>query len=289
MPGGKCKEGIVAELNSERIRELQVLARDARAEIVSNVHKAKCGHPGGSLSAVELLVSLYFQDMNIDPSKPDWYKRDRFVLSKGHASIGLYTILAMRGYFPLEELATFDRIDSRMQAHPDMNMTPGVDMSSGSLGQGISVAAGIALGAKLRGQDFKVFVMLGDGELQEGQVWEAAFMAQRYELDNLIALVDLNQVQLYGWQHPEPRAAFTKAADKFSSFGWQVLEVDGHDFPAILDALQNVRSTQGKPSVIIANTIKGKGVSFMEGQYAWHAVAPNDEECACALEELGRC
>ena len=271
------------------LKELEELARFCRMEIVRTVHHAKCGHPGGSLSAVELLISLYFDHMKIDPSNPNWDERDRFILSKGHASIGLYTILAQRGYFPPEELSTFDRINSRMQAHPCMKTTPGIDMSTGSLGQGLSVGAGIALGAKLSDKKFQTYVMLGDGELQEGQNWEAAFMAQRYQLDNLIAIIDSNQVQLYGWQHPEPTPAFNQTSDKFRSFGWKVIEIDGHNFKNILEALNEARASEDMPIAIMANTVKGKGVSFMEGEYSWHAAAPNDEQCACALDELGRC
>jgi transketolase len=279
----------VKKEDEKKVDQLLAIAKKVRINIVHNVHAAKCGHPGGSLSAVELLTALYFDTLRIDPHNPRWEDRDRFILSKGHASIGLYAVLAERGYFPVDELKTFDTIDSRMQAHPDMNMTPGIDMSTGSLGQGLSAGVGIAIGARMLKKDFLTYVMLGDGEIQEGQIWEAAFVAARYGLDNLIGILDNNKVQLYGWQHPEPQCPMDDPAAKFKSFGWHVIELDGHDFGAIIAGFEEARAVKRQPSMVIANTIKGKGVSFMEGRYEWHAQAPNDDQCTCALDELENC
>ena len=276
-------------ITATEISELRAIAKQVRKNIVRNIHTAKCGHPGGSLSAVELLIALYFRELSIDPENPRSEYRDRFILSKGHASLSLYAVLAERGYFPVEELATFDMINSRMQAHPDMHSTPGIDMSTGSLGQGLSAGIGMALGAKILKKDFRTYVMLGDGELQEGQIWEAAFIAERYRLDNLIAILDNNRVQLYGWQHPEPRCPMDDPISKFRAFGWHAIEIDGHDFEAIFCGLDEVRKVDGHPKIIVANTIKGKGVSYMEGRYEWHAMAPNDDQCTCALQELDVC
>jgi transketolase len=279
----------VAKPDLTKIDELKKIAGRVRVEIIRNVHIAQGGHPGGSLSVAELLTALYFHTLRIDPKNPQWEDRDRFVLSKGHASIALYAVLAERGYFPVEELATFDAIDSRMQAHPDMKVTPGIDMSTGSLGQGLSVGVGMALGAKMLKKDFLTYVMIGDGETQEGQIWEAAFSAERYGLDNLIGILDYNKVQLYGWQHPQPLCPMDEPAKKFQAFGWHIIELDGHDFEAIIVGLEAAKQVKGRPTMIIADTVKGRGVSFMEGCYEWHAKPPNDDECILALGELSSC
>lgn len=266
--------------------ELTEVARKVRINIIRSVHNANGGHFGGPLSAVELLVSLYFHELRIDPQNPSWKDRDRFILSKGHSAIGLYAVLAARGFFPIEELMTFDAIDSRLQGHPDMTKTPGIDMSSGSLGQGISVGIGFALGARMLGKDFRTYIMIGDGESQEGQIWESAFIAARYKLDNLVAILDYNKVQQFGWQYPVELVPIENPASKFKAFGWNTIEIDGHDFQSIFNAFEEAKQTEGKPCIIIAHTIKGKGVSFAEGQYQWHARVPNDEELALALAQL---
>lgn len=270
------------------IPQLIEIARSVRIDIVQAIHHANGGHFGGPLSAVELLVALYFRELNVDPVRPQWEDRDRFILSKGHSAIALYAVLAERGYFPVEELMTFDAIDSRMQGHPDMKQTPGVDMSSGSLGQGLSAGIGMALGARVLGKSFRTYVMIGDGESQEGQIWEAAFIASRYQLDNLVAILDYNKVQQFGWQYPEPLLPIDHPEEKFAAFGWHVIEIDGHDFNAILNAFDQAKMVKGKPTIIIAHTVKGKGVSFAEGKYQWHAKVPNDEELTLALAELVR-
>jgi transketolase len=272
------------------IQELQDLSAQARRLILESVHKAGAGHVGGPLSAADLLIALYFDVLNIDPAKPDWSDRDRFILSKGHSSIGLYAVLALRGYFPIEELSTFDQIDSRLQGHPDMTKLPGLDMSTGSLGQGLSPGLGMALGAKLRKQSFHTWVMLGDGEIQEGQIWEAAFVASRYRLDNLTAILDFNGLPQFGWPSDN---GFTRErpiedpAAKFHAFGWHTVECDGHDHPSIRAAFQEALDHREEPTCVIAHTIKGKGVSFMEGDFNWHAKAPDDEQLANALKEIG--
>jgi transketolase len=239
-----------------------------------------------------MLVALYFRVLKVRPEEPDWPDRDRFILSKGHSSIALYTALALRGYFPVDELSTFDAIDSRLQGHPDMTSTPGVDMSSGSLGLGFSGGLGIALGAKHLGKDFKTYVMLGDGECNEGIVWEAAHVAPRYQLDNLVAIIDHNKLQQFGW-HGEslaerlPPYTGTELVDRWSAFGWEVLEMDGHDMESILDTMAKVDKTNGQPKAIIAHTVKGKGVSYMENDFTWHSRVPTDDELATAMRELG--
>jgi transketolase len=271
------------------IEELTSLSAQARRLVLESVHKAGAGHVGGPLSAADLLVALYFDVLNIDPQRPDWPDRDRFILSKGHSSIGLYSVLAMRGYFPLEELDTFDQINSRLQGHPDMTKLPGLDMSTGSLGQGLSPGVGMALGARLKGKDFHTWVMLGDGEIQEGQIWEAAFVAARYNLDNLTAILDYNRLPQFGWpskngitrDHPidDPGA-------KFAAFGWNVVECNGHDHASIRTAFKRALDHPGESTCIVAHTIKGKGVSFMEGDFNWHAKAPDDEQLRAAVKEL---
>ncbi len=274
------------------LEEMRDLARQARAHIVRSIATAHGGHLGGPLSAIDMLIALYFRILNVRPQEPDWPDRDRFVLSKGHSSIALYTALAMRGYFPTEELATFDAIDSRLQGHPDMTSTPGVDMSSGSLGLGFSGGLGIALGAKHLGKDFNTYVMLGDGECNEGIVWEGAHVAQRYQLDNLIAIVDHNKLQQFGW-HGEtvserlPPYTGSELVDRWAAFGWEIFEMDGHDMADILTTLEKAVGTSGRPKAVIAHTVKGKGVSYMENDYKWHSRVPTDDELKTAMRELG--
>lgn len=272
-------------------RDLEEIARRIRVEVVLSVAHARAGHIGGPLSAADLLAALYFEVLRIRPAEPAWADRDRFVLSKGHSSIALYATMALRGYFPIEELRTFDTLDSRLQGHPDMTLLPGIDMSTGSLGLGISAAVGMALGAKLDGQPFRVYAMLGDGECQEGSVWEAADVAMRYGLDNLTVIVDANGLQQYGWAGTEPgvrRPPFTaeQLEARWRAFGWTTAVCDGHDFPAILGAVDAVRARRDVPGVVIARTVKGKGVPLMEGRYEWHARVPTDAELAAALEAL---
>jgi transketolase len=282
----------VQESNSgELIRELERTARRVRRHVVQTVHRVGAGHLGGALSAADVLTVLYFHTLRIDPKRPDWEDRDRFILSKGHSCLALYAVLAERGYFPIEELDTFDEINSRLQGHPDMTVTPGIDMSSGSLGQGLSAGIGMALGARLLGKDFRTYVMLGDGESQEGQVWEAAFVAARYNLDNLTAILDWNCLQQYGWHKPgeDPRISQPPDPDpasRWQGFGWHTIELDGHNIGAIISALQQAQGIKGKPAILIACTVKGKGVSFMEGNYLWHSHAIADAELATALADL---
>jgi transketolase len=273
------------------VAELQELARQARVAIVKAIYHAGGGHLGGPFSATDMLTALYWRVMNIRPDDPLWEDRDRFILSKGHSSIALYAVLALRGYFPVEELDTFDAIDSRLQGHPDMTALPGIDMSSGSLGLGFSGAVGIALGARPAGRDFTTYVMLGDGECNEGIVWEGAHIASRYRLDNLIAIVDHNKLQQFGWRgdsasHRIPPYTGTELVDRWTAFGWQVSEVDGHDIGAFLEVMESVQDADG-PVAIIAHTVKGKGVSYMENAFEWHSKVPSDEQLAIALTELG--
>lgn len=264
--------------------DLEQLARLVRRDIVQMIAAGGAGHPGGSLSVVEILVTLYFGTMRVDPHRPDWPDRDRLVLSKGHASAALYSVLARRGYFPLEILETFDAIDSILQAHPDMTKTPGVDMSTGSLGQGLSVAVGMALGARLLGKDFHVYVVLGDGEIDEGQVWEAAAAAAKYRLEKLTAFLDYNGLQLAG--PVDEVMPMAPLAEKWRAFGWYVTEADGHSFRSLQEALARTRDVRGKPQIIIARTVKGKGVSFMENQVLWHSRGLSSDELQRALAEL---
>ena len=278
-------------MSEQRLGELRDLATQARRLIVKAIHKAQAGHLGGPLSATDMLVALYFEVLRIDPQNPSAPGRDRFILSKGHSSIALYTVLALRGYFPIEELSTFDTINSRLQGHPDMTVLPGLDMSTGSLGQGLSPGVGMAIGAKRRGLDFRTYVMLGDGELQEGQVWEAAFVAARYRLDNLVAIVDHNRLPQYSWPNaggeglvlhqPEVRA-------RWEAFGWRVLEVDGHDMALLVPTLAHAHEgTPGVPTAVIAHTVKGKGVGFMEDRLEWHYRSPDADQLGRAIAELG--
>ena len=266
--------------------ELQKKALDIRKGIVTAVHSAKSGHPGGSLSATDIFTYLYFEEMNIDPANPKAEDRDRFVLSKGHVAPGLYSTLANRGYFPVEDLKTLRHTGSYLQGHPDMKHIPGVDMSSGSLGQGLSCAVGMALAAKLQGKDYRTYCLCGDGEIQEGQIWEAAMFAGHRNLDNLVVIVDNNNLQIDG-----------KISDvcspypidkKFEAFNFHVINVDGNDFDSLRAAFEEARATKGMPTAIVAKTVKGKGVSYMEDNAGWHGKAPNDEEYAIAMEELNK-
>ena len=264
--------------------ELKKIANNVRKGIVTSVHSAKAGHPGGSLSAADIFTYLYFEEMNIDPKNPKMENRDRFVLSKGHTAPGLYSALANRGYFPVEDLTTLRKLGSRLQGHPCMQDTPGVDMSSGSLGQGISAAAGMALSAKLDNRDFRVYTLLGDGEIQEGQVWEASMFAGFRKLDNLVVIVDNNGLQIDG---PVDQVCSPYPIDKkFEAFNFHVINIDAHDFDQIRAAFKEARETKGMPTAIIAHSVKGKGVSFMENNVSWHGTAPNDEQYAVAMADL---
>ncbi|MCI9631945.1 MAG: transketolase [Ruminococcus sp.] len=265
-------------------QELMKTANEIRKGIVTAVHSAKSGHPGGSLSAADIYTYLYFEEMNIDPKDPKKTDRDRFVLSKGHTAPGLYSTLANRGYFPVEDLKTLRHTGSYLQGHPDMKHIPGVDMSSGSLGQGISAAVGMAIGGKLSGDSYRVYALLGDGEIQEGQVWEAAMLAGHRKLDNLVVIVDNNNLQIDG---PITEVNSPYPIDKkFEAFNFHVINIDGNDFDQIDAAFKEARATKGMPTAIIAKTLKGKGVSFMENQVGWHGAAPNDEQYAAAMEDL---
>lgn len=276
--------------------ELEELARRVRWHIINTVTTVRAGHVGGPLSATDLLIALYFGQLDIDPADPGRADRDRFILSKGHSAIGLYSTLAVRGYFPESELATFDTGNSRLQGHPDMLLTPGVDASTGSLGQGLAAGAGMALGAKRLGKDFHTWVMLGDGEIEEGMVWETVISAPRYRLDNLTAIIDLNGLQQYGWpasegdrfNRSEPMGHVDLEA-VFTGFGWEPFTIDGHDFAQIFaafDAVSERRGRSGRPTVILANTTKGQGISFTEGTYTWHNGVATPEQLSLAKDEL---
>ena len=271
-------------MEQKKLIELKKTAADVRLGIIEAVHSAKSGHPGGSLSVADALTYLYFAEMNIDPKNPKWDKRDRLVLSKGHTSPALYSVLANRGYFPVEDLKTFRQIDSYLQGHPDMKGVPGVDMTTGSLGLGISAACGMALAAKIKGEDYRTYAIVGDGESQEGQVWEASMFAAHYKLDNLCVYLDWNGLQIDG--AIDDVIGPTPFDTKFAAFGWNVVECDAHDFESIDAAVKAVKECKGKPSVIIAKSVKGKGVSFMENQASWHGSAPNAEQYAVAIEDL---
>ena len=264
--------------------ELQKQAVEVRKGIVEGVHSAKAGHPGGSLSAADIFTYLYFEEMNIDPKNPKDENRDRFVLSKGHTAPGLYSALANRGYFPVDDLLTLRHTGSYLQGHPDMKHIPGVDMSSGSLGQGLSAAAGMALAGKLQNKDYRVYALLGDGEIQEGQIWEAAMFSGYRKLDNLCVIVDNNNLQIDG--AIDEVCSPYPIDKKFESFNFHVINIDGNDFDQIRAAFDEAKATKGMPTAIIAHTVKGKGVSFMENQVGWHGKAPNDEEFAIAMEDL---
>ncbi len=267
------------------IKNLEKKANIIRRYIIEMISNAEGGHIGGALSIADIMAVLYFHILKIDPGNPEWEDRDRVVLSKGHASAAWYAALAERGYFPKEELLTFDHINSRLQGHPDMNKTPGVDMSSGSLGQGISVALGMALAARYLKKTYRTFVILGDGETQEGQVWEAAMLAANYNTDNLIAILDYNKLQLYG----ETNAIINiePVIEKWRVFGWNTIEINGHRINEIVQALEEAVKFDGKPTIVVGHTIKGKGVSFMENKVEWHSLAPTKEQAKQALKELG--
>ncbi len=271
-------------MTSNEKKQLQCIATKVRMGIIESTHGAKAGHPGGSLSAAELFTYLYFKELNINPKNPKAENRDRFVLSKGHTAPGLYSVLAHRGFFPVEDLPTLRHIDSYLQGHPNMNTVPGVDMSTGSLGQGISVAVGMALGAKHQGKDFRVYTLLGDGEIQEGQVWEACMAAAHYKLDNLVVVVDNNGLQIDGniADVMSPYPIF----DKLVAFGFHTIAIDGHDFDAIEAALNEAKTVKGQPTAILMSTTKGKDVSYMENDAGWHGKAPNDAEYEIAMNEL---
>ena len=271
-------------MDKKKLQELKSAAARVRIGAVTAVNSAKSGHPGGSLSIADVLTYLYFKEMRIDPKNPKWEDRDRFVLSKGHTAPALYAVLAERGFFPVEHLGTFRQTTSNLQGHPDMKGVPGVDMTTGSLGLGISAACGMAKSAKIFGKDYRVYCAMGDGEIEEGQCYEAAMFAAHYGLDNLTAFLDLNGLQIDGAikdvMSPYP------VDEKFKAFGWNVLVIDGHNFEEIEAAVEAAKACKGKPTMIVCNTTKGKGVSFMEGDYKWHGAAPSDEQFETAMREL---
>ncbi|HIU25597.1 MAG TPA: transketolase [Candidatus Copromorpha excrementigallinarum] len=266
-------------------KALEKKAAQVRAGVIKAIHSAGSGHPGGSLSAADIVTALYFEEMNVDPEDPQKEDRDKFILSKGHAGPVQYSALALRGYFPEEELLTLRKLGSRLQGHPDMRKVPGIEMSTGSLGQGFSAAGGMAMANRLDKNPGRIYVLLGDGEIQEGIVWEAAMSAAHYKLDNMVGILDYNGLQIDGKNQEVMTVA--PVADKFRAFGWNVLEIDGHDFDQILEAFKKARECKGRPTMIIAHTVKGKGVSFMENQAGWHGKAPDDQQTRQALEELG--
>ena len=271
-------------MTSQEKKQLQILACKVRMGIIEGTHAAKCGHPGGSMSAAEMFTYLYHKEMNVDPRNPKWEDRDRFVLSKGHCAPALYAALAHRGFFPVEDLIQLRKVGSYLQGHPNMNSVPGVDMSTGSLGQGISTACGMALAAKVKKQSLRVYTLLGDGEIQEGQVWEACMFASHYKLDNLCVVIDNNNLQIDGdirkVMNPHP------IDEKLAAFGFDVQCIDGHDFDQIEKAMEHAKTVTGKPSAIVMSTVKGKDVSFMENNAGWHGVAPNDAQYEQAMAEL---
>jgi len=266
------------------LEKLEEVCKDVRADIIRMTEAAGSGHPGGSLSAVEIVTSLFFNVLKVRPQETDWSERDRFILSKGHACPVLYSVMARRGYFPVDELLTLRKLDSRLQGHPSMKTLPGLETSSGSLGQGLSISNGLALAAKLDNKEYRVYCLMGDGELQEGQIWEAVMTAAHYKLDNVCAIIDYNNLQIDG--KVEDVKNITPLKDKWLSFNWHVIEVDGHDLSQILKAYEEAKKEKDKPTVIIAQTIKGKGVSFMENAAGWHGKAPNKEELQKALQEI---
>ena len=270
---------------AKSLDELKSISKEIRKDIVKMLTESASGHPGGSLSATDIMTVLFFKEMNLDPNNEKDPNRDRFVLSKGHAAPVLYSALARRGYFPVEELSTLRKFKSRLQGHPSIQYLPGIDMSTGSLGQGISAAVGMALAGKIDKKDYRVYTLLGDGELEEGQVWEAAMCAAHYKLNNLTAFIDFNGLQIDG--------DITKVMNpcpidkKFEAFGWNVLVIDGHNYEEIIDAIEKAKECKDKPTAVVCNTVKGKGVSFMENDAAWHGTAPSKEQCETALKELG--
>lgn len=270
----------------ENIQELEKMAKEIRKGILEEVYNAQSGHPGGSLSIADILTVLYFNQLKIDEKNPEWSERDRCILSKGHCSPALYSCLAHRGFFPVEDLKTFRNINSYLQGHPDMKKIPGVDMTTGSLGQGLSAAVGMAISGKMDKKDYKVYCILGDGEIEEGQIWEAAMSANKYKLDNLCVIVDNNNLQIDGTieevMSPYP------IDEKFRSFGFEIIKIDGHNIQEIIDAFEVAKNIKDKPVCIIAKTVKGKGISFMENQVGWHGKAPNEEQYKLAVEELNK-
>lgn len=272
------------EVTAKTLDELKLKARIIRRHIVEMIAEAGSGHPGGALSCTDIVTALYFHEMKIDPQNPSWSERDRFVLSKGHAAPVLYAALAEKGFFPVEKLKTLRKIGSMLQGHPDINQTPGLDMTTGSLGQGLSAANGMALAAKLDKKDYRVYVIIGDGESEEGQVWEASMTSAHYKLDNLILFLDYNKLQIDG--PVDEVMSPGNPLEKFKAFGWHVIEIDGHDFNQILSAIDEAKNTKNKPTAIIANTVKGKGVPFMENQVGWHGNAPDAEQTKEALKAL---
>jgi transketolase len=270
---------------TQNVEELQAIARTTRRQIIEMITAAKSGHPGGSLSAVEILVTLFFDVMNLDPSNPKWPDRDHVILSKGHGCPVLYSVMAQSGYTPVDQLHTLRQLGSMYQGHPDVRFIPSLEASTGSLGQGLSVGIGMALAARLDGRPSRTFVILGDGESQEGQIWEAAMFAPYHKMDNLVCIVDYNKIQLDGFV--KDILDLEPFVEKWQAFGWNVLDIDGHSIPALQKAFANAASTKGKPTCIIANTIKGKGVSFMENNPKYHGVAPSQQEMELALQEIG--
>jgi len=271
-------------LNDDEIKRLEDIAREIRCSILTMVSEAGVGHIGGSLSITDILVALYFKVLKINPRDPGWPDRDRLVMSKGHGAAAIYSTLAEKGFFPKEELKTFGLINSNLQVHPDKNKVPGIEASTGALGQGLSIGLGMALAARLNKKDYYTFVILGDGEIQEGQVWEAAMFASHYRIDNLTAILDYNNVQLMG--NVSEIMEIAPVAEKWSSFGWEVLEIDGHNFNQIIESLYKAKEVKGKPTIIIANTTKGKGVSFMQNTCKWHGSVPTQEEYIKAMAEV---
>ena len=267
------------------IKSLEKTAAEIRCGIIKAIHNAGSGHPGGSLSAADIVTALYFDEMNVDPRDPKMKGRDKFILSKGHAGPVQYSALAVKGYYPMEDFMTLRKLGSKFQGHPDMHKVPGIEMSTGSLGQGISAAGGMALANKLDNDPGRIYVLLGDGEIQEGIVWEALMSAAHYKLDNMVAILDHNGLQIDGKN--EDVMTVAPVVEKFQAFGWNVIQIDGHDFEQILDAFKQARACKGKPTMIVAETIKGKGVSFMENNAGWHGKAPDEEQTKQALAELG--
>ncbi len=282
----EISSGVAPQINKSdlSVAELKEIAKNLRRHVIRMIAAAGSGHPGGSLSATDIITALYFKVLHHDPQNPQWLDRDRFILSKGHAAPILYAALAESGYFPVEELLTLRKLDSRLQGHTDRNLTPGVEMSAGALGQGLSFGVGVALVARLDRRHYRVYVLLSDGECDEGQTWEAALSAAHFKLDNLVAIVDCNRLQLSGWT--QDIMNLEPFAQKWQAFGWRTIEIDGHDFNQILAALQESQNTKAEPTIIIAHTTKGKGVSFMENNVAFHGKAPTPEEVEKALKEL---
>ena len=267
-----------------KVEELEKKAKTIRKGIIESVYEAKSGHPGGSLSIADILTVLYFNELKIDENNPNWEERDRVILSKGHCSPALYSVLANRGFFKVEDLKTFRKIDSYLQGHPDKNKVPGVDMTTGSLGQGLSIANGIALMGKLQNKNYRVYAVLGDGEIEEGQIWEAAMTSNKYKLDNLCVIIDNNNLQIDG--SIEEVMSSYPIDEKFKSFGFQIINIDGHNIQEIMDAFEVAKNVKNKPTCIIAKTIKGKGISFMENRVEWHGKAPTEEQYKIAMKEL---